>query len=68
MRLANSSPTPAHTRFVSLAWAQASDMAADQFHPGKLQYRAWAQLVAAQILALAPNASQPVSTSVVPAP
>jgi lysophospholipase L1-like esterase len=44
-----------NTKFVSLAWAQASDMAADKFHPGKLQYRAWAQLVATQILTLMPN-------------
>lgn len=39
-------------RFVSLAWAQASDMAHDKFHPGKRQYQQWAQRVAQQILAL----------------
>jgi lysophospholipase L1-like esterase len=57
-----------NTRFVSLAWAQASEMAADKFHPGKLQYRAWAQLVAVQILALVPNAGQHASASPVRAP
>lgn len=40
-------------RFVSLAWAKAHEMARDKFHPGKTQYRHWAQLVAAQVLALA---------------
>jgi lysophospholipase L1-like esterase len=56
-----------NTKFVSLAWAQASDMAADKFHPGKLQYRAWAQLVAAQILALMPTAGRAACASSVQA-
>lgn len=41
--------------FVSLAWAKASDMARDKFHPGKSQYRHWAQLVAEQVLRVAPR-------------
>jgi lysophospholipase L1-like esterase len=42
-------------RFISLAWAQASEMARDKFHPGKSQYQQWAQRVATQVLSLAPR-------------
>jgi lysophospholipase L1-like esterase len=42
-----------HLRFVSLAWAKASEMARDKFHPGKGQYRQWAHLVAEQVLSVA---------------
>lgn len=52
-----------NTRFVSLAWAQAGDMAHDKFHPGKRQYQQWAQRVAQQVLAVraepAASTSQP---------
>lgn len=39
-------------RFVSLGWARASEMARDHFHPGKGQYRYWAERVAEQITSL----------------
>jgi lysophospholipase L1-like esterase len=39
-------------RYVSLAWAKAHEMAPDRFHPGKGQYRHWAELVAHQITSL----------------
>lgn len=42
-------------KFVSLAWAKAHEMARDKFHPGKGQYRRWAELVAEQVLSLAPT-------------
>lgn len=45
------------TRFVSLAWAEAHEMARDQFHPGKTQYRHWARLVAAHIVLLPPRSA-----------
>jgi lysophospholipase L1-like esterase len=38
-------------RFLSLGWAQAHEMARDRFHPGQLQYRRWAELVAQQVVA-----------------
>lgn len=44
-------------RFVSLAWAKASEMARDRFHPGKSQYQHWAHLVAEQILSVAPRSA-----------
>ena len=43
------------TSFVSLAWAKASEMARDKFHPGRSQYQQWAALVAEQVLAVAPR-------------
>jgi lysophospholipase L1-like esterase len=39
-------------RFVSLQWADPRDMALDQYHPGKAQYRQWAELVAGEVMAL----------------
>lgn len=41
-----------NARFVSLAWAKASDMAQDKFHPGKTQYEQWATLVAMQVMSI----------------
>lgn len=47
-------------RFISLGWAKAHEMAADKFHPGKGQYRQWAEMVAEQIIALVlPKPSPP---------
>jgi len=45
------------TAFVSLAWAKASEMARDKFHPGKGQYKHWASLVAEQVLAVTPRSA-----------
>ena len=42
-----------NTEFVSLAWAKAAEMARDKFHPGKGQYKHWANLVAQQVLSVA---------------
>jgi lysophospholipase L1-like esterase len=41
-----------NTRFVSLTWAEAHEMARDKFHPGKTQYRRWAEMVANEAVAL----------------
>ena len=38
------------------AWAKGHEMARDKFHPGRSQYRHWAQLVAQKVLLLAPDA------------
>ena len=46
-----------NARFVSLAWAKASEMARDRFHPGKGQYKHWAGLVAEQVLSVAPRSA-----------
>lgn len=46
-----------NTAFVSLRWAKPTEMARDNFHPGKTQYRQWAHLVAEQVLAVAPRAA-----------
>lgn len=51
-------------RFIPLSWAKADEMARDRFHPGKAQYRLWAELVAHQIVALAqtePHAAKQVA-------
>ncbi|MBL8297163.1 MAG: SGNH/GDSL hydrolase family protein [Rhodanobacteraceae bacterium] len=44
-----------NTKYVSLSWAQAHEMARDKFHPGKDQYAYWSRLVAEQVLSLLPN-------------
>jgi lysophospholipase L1-like esterase len=49
--------------YVSLQWASnLQDMAADGFHPGENQYRAWANLVAASTANLLPAQVQSVGT------
>lgn len=42
-------------RFVPLSFTQRHEMARDGFHPGKVQYKQWAALVADQIVMLAPH-------------
>jgi lysophospholipase L1-like esterase len=39
-------------RFISLRWAETQEMARDRFHPGRAQYRHWAELVAGQVVGL----------------
>lgn len=50
-------------RFISLGWAKAHEMSVDNFHPGKGQYRQWAEMVAEQVISLA-LPSQPFQRTV----
>ena len=51
-------------RFIPLDWAKPQEMARDRFHPGKAQYRHWAERVAQQVITLVQSdpAAQPIAS------